>query len=213
MTKILTGQKPELEDLEHFGVKGMKWGVRKEKDAGSNGGPSISKRAARKQEKRTAKEDLAFAKNAVSARYMISVLNDANARGQASIDAINAKPEYKDADFRRPSQLRAKYYEEHRANYERVLNDIVAERGNTSASGRYKIEVQADSPFSFPTFLVRDTTIAHAADEEGVWELDVTFADNGHVVSFDGVSEELAQSAIAHATAKGKKFISEFFKA
>lgn len=45
----------DLDFLAHFGVKGMRWGVRNNKD--SNTPPSPSKRAVKKELKRQTKED------------------------------------------------------------------------------------------------------------------------------------------------------------
>lgn len=49
MSSYVFGQKPELEDLEHFGVKGMKWGVRKERSAADRRGKSKDEKSAKRR--------------------------------------------------------------------------------------------------------------------------------------------------------------------
>ena len=61
--------------LQHFGVKGMKWGVRRNRKSSSK--PSRSERkAAKKLDKEQAKFEKEFAKNRTAGKMMNEAINE-----------------------------------------------------------------------------------------------------------------------------------------
>lgn len=88
--------------LEHHGVKGQKWGIRK--DRGHEG--------QRAKTKKIGKLDRKFAVRAQDPSTTIKVWNGAGEEGQKHLDRINNKSEYQNKDFSRDSPLRQKYYKE-----------------------------------------------------------------------------------------------------
>ena len=212
--------------LAHFGVKGQKWGVRRDDKTGVRPiaqrlNDSAFGRASQKNldrhdrkvaEKKDKKEKKKFIKNQLNGKNMVDIVNTAAARGGAEISRINNKAAYKNADFSKPSMKRAKYYEEHRAAQEKVLNQVAKERGNTSESGRYKLEIQSASIGDFPTFSIIDMTVAHAETSDDVLMIKVQYNKLGHILKFVGISEELAQfntdveDFLEHFGVKGQKW-------
>lgn len=185
----------ETDDILHFGVKGMKWGVRND-DSGSS---------------KPAKEDVKWARKQISMNNMIDVMNTAASRSGPLVEKINSKPAYKDADFSQPSALRAKYYEEHRAGYQKALNDVAKERGNNSPGGRYRLEIVVENVGSYPSFYIYDNTIAHSTFD-GKLQLIPKYSPRGHIVGYEKTDEVLEQSGtttedfLAHFGIKGMKW-------
>src|SRR5215217_7425583 len=110
--------------LAHYGKKGMKWGVRN--DNGHEG--------ERTKTKKIEKLDQKFDRDVQSFKTTIALHNSAaEACNKNDVARINNKPEYKDADFSRPSPLRDKYTREHQQAYLDNL-DKAAQAMGTNAS-------------------------------------------------------------------------------
>jgi hypothetical protein len=139
------------EFLEHHGVKGMKWGVRK--DQGHEG--------ERAKTKAIEKADRKFEKKANTVSTFIDLHNRAaQLSNSRDVDRINNKPQYKDADFTEDSPLRRKYYKEHADSYLKNLNQAAREKGtNASGTRQYKINVNPDG-----TWHVTTASVEHAAN-------------------------------------------------
>lgn len=159
------------EALSHFGVKGMKWGVRK--DTGSAG----STRADQKWGKKAAKFST-FSK----------VYNSASKRmNDVEISRINNKPQYKNADFSKDSPLRKKYYKEFNDTMERIVNEESLKIVGKNPSGTKKLTYHAaengDISFKFED-------VKHADDDvEFIGKVDST----GRIVSVFVKQESMAQ--------------------
>ncbi len=120
--------------LEHHGVKGMRWGVRR------STGPS-----ARKVAKADKKWESHLNAPGSGSRAYFKVYNAAaDTMNKTEIDRINNKPEYKNADLSKPSALRTKYYKEYANTFTKELNKQSAALLGTNASGTKKVEFLQD---------------------------------------------------------------------
>lgn len=78
MVKFLTGQKPDLDEIiEHFGTKGMRWGVRKDHAPGAN---KKTNREASKDAEEFARAQMFFGKGAGTRRKLIKNTVEAKKR-------------------------------------------------------------------------------------------------------------------------------------
>jgi hypothetical protein len=178
------------EFLEHFGVKGMHWGVRRDRSSGSS--------------RRVAKADRAF--EYVGAKNIVAINNKAaDAMNNHEIPRINAKPQYKKADFTHDSPLRRKYYAEYASTLEKHLN-LAADELGTNASGTRKYSVKVD-PESL-SWHVTAVDVKHA--EDSAFTIKPKVNSKGLIVSFEKMTDtDLTQTDtdvnefLAHHGVKG----------
>ena len=204
------------EALAHYGVKGMKWGVRKDEY-------SSMTRSQKKQTKSDFKKDVKWEKTFSSPKFRIAMYNEIADQLNANIGRINAKYEGKDvSDWSKGDGL--KYVNEYRdvavkaaeASRKRLIPD--------SPSGKYTTRVEYD-PINelFPrVYLVeKDVKHADASDEPLIGELEIVFVwkdnrivkvkpmdanDLEHVLSVAGVPFDSPIAELIHYGVKGMKW-------
>src|SRR5882757_2880237 len=174
--------------LEHFGVKGMKWGVRK--DQGHSG--------ERAKTKKIAKLDSKFQRNSQSLSTTIKLHNRAAELTNKDIDRINNKLQYKNADFTKNSPLRQKYYAEHQKAFLDNLKKAADELGtNASGTKKYSIVDKGDS------WDVSVQDVKHASGDTESFSVNVSYDSMGHIVKLDVLDDALAQR---------EKFVDDFLE-
>ena len=204
------------EALAHYGVKGMKWGVRKDEH-------SSMTRSQKKQTKSDYKKDVKWEKTFFSSKLRMTMYNEIADQLNANIGRINAKYEGKDvSDWSKGVGL--KYVNEYRdvateaaeASRKRLIPD--------SPSGKYTTRVEYD-PINelFPrVYLVeKDVKHADASDEPSIGELEIVFVwkdnrivkvkpmdanDIEHVLSVAGVPFDSPAAELIHYGVKGMKW-------
>lgn len=184
--------------LAHHGVKGMKWGVRK--DAGHEGESAKTKKIA--------KLDRKFEGNRATTKAYYKTWNDAAKQMNShDIARINNKPEYKNADFTKNSPLRQKYYAEHEKAFLNNLEKAASSMG-TNASGTRKYTILENPNGSWKVI----TTDVKHDDVMDSFTVNVSYSPTGHIISVDVPDETMAQSAdlisnvLAHHGIKGMKW-------
>jgi RimJ/RimL family protein N-acetyltransferase len=123
------------EFLAHNGVKGMKWGVIREKAAAGNRGA----------QKKLAKAD-AHWEARVSSSFPLEVHNAAaHKMNNGEIDKLNNDPRWKDRDMSDYSKPATKaYFKEYADMFTKALNEAVPEHGGVSPSGKSKLKMNYD---------------------------------------------------------------------
>lgn len=188
------------EALAHFGVKGMKWGIRREKAAAGD------KRAQRQ----IRRADNKFARKAANDWTAVQIYNEAVPHINARINAINNKPQYKDADFTRDTPLRRKYYKEGQdaliGELEKSANKRVSKTGNK------KMGVIENHDGTWDV-IVRD--VQHADGDNVLTTVKLLLDNMGHITGFEFMpknpellqsEEELVDDFLAHFGVKGMRW-------
>lgn len=167
------------EFLEHFGVKGMRWGVRKDRGSKSE---RRSARSAAKTDRQVKRADKRFDKRAKRGADYFKVYNAAaDKMNRTEIVRINNKPQYKGQDFRKDSPLRQKYYKEMTDTFTKSLNEASTSIIGTNASGTKRVEFLQEENLLFPSFKIVDVDKAKHADDD--IPVAVEFDDSGHLLS------------------------------
>lgn len=184
--------------LAHRGVKGMKWGVRK--DPGHAGESAKTGQIA--------KLDKKFEKNATSTKTFYKTYNRAaKLSNEHDVARINNKPQYKGQDFRRDSPLRQKYYAEHQKAFMDNLEKAAGEFG-TNASGNRKYSITEDTNGNWNVVAV-DVTHDTSANS---FQVQISYDSTGHIMDVSTPESTMTQGAesvsnvLAHHGVKGMKW-------
>lgn len=193
------------EFLEHHGVDGQKWGVRRDR----------SHEGQRAKNSKIARLDKKFEKRAGNFGTELTIYNQAARRmNEFEVDRINRKPEYRNADLRGDTPLSRKYDREMQSAFMKHLKEAAADVG-TNASGTKKLDVRTTSDGGWE---VTVADIKHA-DGDGTFKVNVTRDKTGHITSiaivadsFDAASSRdivdvMGQSEnLSHFGVKGMKW-------
>jgi hypothetical protein len=121
--------------LAHHGIKGMRWGVRRQSSPGPAGG------APPKAAKKLAKQDKRWARQTGSTQTYVKIYNDGANRVNKNIDKFNEP--YKNSDFRKDSPERQAYF----AAYSKFATDhfnAAAQAHGTNPSGTKMVKFHYD---------------------------------------------------------------------
>lgn len=143
----MTVLQEDVDFLEHYGVKGMQWGVRRARNhKQSSAEKKVNKQLRKVHSRRVQKKDEKFAKKADSVDVTLKVYNGAADRAnRLDVNRINNKPAYKNADFTNDSPLRRKYYKEQQDAFASRLDESAASLGtNASGTKRYGVKTNKD---------------------------------------------------------------------
>lgn len=200
-TVVETGATAVSDILEHHGVKGQKWGVRK--DRGHEG--------ERAKTKVIAKLDRKYEKQA---EPFSPLYNKGAARINSSIDKFNSNPRWQKAansgELMKTSSSEYKAYHEAVSQHvEKIMNDTAKEYG-VNASGTKQIKYAFDDQtMAFPMAYLAD--VKHAADDIVV-PVVVTKDSKGLITSISinpkslGHADDVVDSILEHHGIKGQRW-------
>lgn len=188
-----------IDILEHYGTKGMKWGVRN--DNGHEGEKAKTKQIA--------KLDKKFEKNMDKYKTVAALHNRAAELANSRVDAINNKPQYKGKDFTRDSPLRQKYYKEHQQSFLDGVTQAAKEMG-TNASGTKEYSIIETGNGGWDIYL---TDVKHADGRTPEFSVDVDYDEMGHIQKVMPPKEAThtddavtVENFLAHYGVKGQKW-------
>jgi hypothetical protein len=160
--------------LEHFGVRGMKWGVRRE-------------------QKRLDKADAKWQKNVTSAKTYIAVHNRAAELANAGdIDRINNKAKYRGQDFTHDSPLRQQYYREHEEAFNRRMQQAADEIIGPNPSGTLRLHIDVHTGESS----YQRIDASHSIDD--LPKIVLKKDRLGHIIKFELETDSMKHSELSH---------------
>jgi 2'-5' RNA ligase len=179
--------------LEHFGVKGMKWGVRKVKAGAARVGKAIETHANRQ-----------FERNANSVGTFVRVQNRAAEKSnRVDIPRINNKREYRHANFNQLGsnhKLTKQYEKEIFDAFDKRLQESLNREG-TNVSGTRRYELEGSSHPDGPGWAVKVVDVKkaeHSAAHASV-PINVSRDDKGFIIGIELVGGSMEQAIEAGA--------------
>lgn len=196
----------EVEDrgaafLEHFGVKGMKWGVRKSPE-----------KAAAKAEKKLVKADKKWEKKQFTLNQGIKRHNEMATLVNANIDRFNNDPRWVGKNLLTDKKADQEYTDAFNKEVLEPAFRIAVERVHgTSPSGRLKMDVKKQPDGTLQMY-VRKNDAKHADDGMGTYLFSVTYDANGFITSLEPKTDSMQQADefvgnfLEHYGVKGMKW-------
>lgn len=186
--------------LAHHGVKGMKWGVRKD------GTPHTARSA-----KKEAKADAKWHKSIYSAKGAVAVHNNvADKMNNGELDKLNNNPKYKGKDLYSNKKLEKEYFKDYEKLCDKVYAQAVREVHGSSPSGK-KTARYVNSVIDGPKIVVENASVKHAEDSDPDLVIRLKLDSKGLVIEANEAEEGVVHSdnvddILAHYGVKGQKW-------
>jgi hypothetical protein len=203
--------------LAHHGIKGMKWGVRRQKIGSGlrKVGQKVNRGLEAIGEAMVRNADANFERRATDFGTKVNLHNRAgelmNAHGD--LDRINNKSEYIRAAehgilLKEDHPVTRKYEKEYMDAYVKRIKEAAAETGTNWSGTRELAARRSDEVFGFSVY-ARD--VKHADDPSVLYKVKFVKDDQGRITGFE-ILDSIAQGAIfvdnylAHHGVKGQKW-------
>ena len=195
-----------MAELSHFGVKGMRWGVRnKVRSAGRRVGKAIENQA-----------NASFERRAGSVNTFVRVQNRAAQKfNDVDIPRINNKREYRSANFNQLGsnhKLTKQYEKEMWDAFDKRLQESLNREG-TNVSGTRRYELEGSSDPNGPGWAVKVVDVKKAKHaEEDLLIVKLTRNSKGHITNAEigassmQQSSELVEEFLEHYGVKGMRW-------
>lgn len=174
--------------LQHFGVKGMQWGVRKDSSSAPTG----------RQAKKLAKADKKWQKNIYTMKGAVKVHNATAERMNRDLPAFNerARTKYPNSDIiNKPNHKDTKaYLKEYGDLVVKNTAEAIKEVHGSSPSG--KLVASLDMSGGSRKIVVKEQAVSHAALEPNEYIFELEIGDDGLISSSRLVNEGMAMSGI-----------------
>lgn len=188
----------EKDILRHFGIKGMRWGVRT-RSSGSGG--SSGARAQQKWEKK-----------AGSHKVFLKTYNAAAGRMNShEIGRINNKPQYKNVDFTlaKNAKLNERYLKEMNDTFLKTMNEEAAKNLGPSPKGtklQFVAIKDAAGNHTGGIGAILVDTVKHDSVSFGGVKIDISSDSTGHITGITFSSDTVEHDAIT----RGEEFLEHF---
>lgn len=199
--------------LEHYGVKGMKWGVRKDS---SGGGRGKNKVVGNEMGRDITKGDVKWKRKAASTKNYVAMHNEVGAAMNRQLPALNSKYNGKDLGFDRSTgQYKSadgkKYLKEYESMASKEATKAAQKVFGESPSGNWKVDASY-SLESGITVHIKPTEVKHGelevTDDGLVMEIKVAVGSNGLFQPISSLKHDdiEGEAYLEHYGVKGMKW-------
>lgn len=188
--------------LEHHGVKGMKWGVRRNQKYGTR--HDIGHEGSTTKKSKIEKLDKKFISDKATSKAYKDVYNHmADKMNSEGIKELNSNPKWKGKNLNQDKKLNNMYMKEYTKIMERYLNEGNKKLVGSSASGRYSLKF-TPSDSGFPSYeIVENEKIKHAINRHYI---KAVTNELGQVDRVEIVNDIVEMSDLHHHGVKGMKW-------
>ena len=210
----LAQYRDEPKDILHFGVKGMKWGVRRDSKTGirpiaktlndSRFGKKSIARAEAHGQKVNAKLDKKFEKSFSGTKGYIKVHNAVADELNARVPESNNRPKYAGKNLYQDKKLHDAYWKDVDKMYDQAYSAAATKLG-ISGSGNKKVVIERQGFGKDATWRMGIDDIKHADLGSNLAVFVAVVDDNGQLVELK-LKDDLAHSELMHFGVKGMKW-------
>ena len=191
-----------VSELEHHGVKGQKWGVRRKRKYGTRHDKGHEGSTARKS--KIEKLDKKFISDKATLKAYMKVYNHmANKMNSEGLKELNSNPKWEGKNLNNNPEIRDGYMKEYTRIMERYLNEGNKKLVGSSASGRYSLKF-IPSDTGIPSYaIVENKKIKHGIDR---YYVKAITNELGQVDRVEIVDDVVEMSDLHHHGVKGQKW-------
>jgi 2'-5' RNA ligase len=210
-----------MSDIQHYGVKGMKWGIRKETDA-----QTYLRIGDTPQDRKDARRDARWMKknhgvDITAGQYMAKsdrkIFGAAKKTLKPEVKALNKSPEFSGKENRKQlkdpnSALASRYDKAHTELFAKHMQAAVEKHGKTSPSGKWEEKVRVGKDGSWYVGIKKTgQPVRHAAMSDMDYEFFVQpLRDADRLIVDYQMLEIVEDASMAQTSELGEEFLEHF---